>query len=107
MSNQAGPYYSAGTAAFSLTRQCTAENCISSQLAAGKARIWTDFQKHAEGAGRMLLVNKDLSAGALGRLAQQLFDLGNYRKLSLLGWPVSRQSLAKLNQLEQDLAQLI
>lgn len=83
-----------------------AENCISSQLAAGKARIWTDFQKHAEGAGRMLLVNYDLSAAALGRLAQQLFDLGNYRKLSLLGWPVSRQSLTKLNQLEQDLAQL-
>lgn len=84
-----------------------ADNCISSQLAAGKARIWTDFQKHAEGAGRMLLVNNGLSAGALGRLAQQLFDLGNYRKLSLLGWPVSRQSLAKLNRLEQDLAQLI
>lgn len=83
-----------------------AENCISSLLAAGKARIWTDFQKHAEGAGRMLLVNQGLSAGALGRLAQQLFDLGNYRKLSLLGWPVSRQSLLKLNTLEQDLAQL-
>lgn len=82
------------------------ENCISSHLAAGKARIWTDFQKHAEGAGRMLLINKGLSASALGRLAQQLFDLGNYRKLSLLGWPVSRQSLLKLNQLEQDLALL-
>lgn len=82
------------------------ENCISSMLAAGKARIWTDFQKHAEGAGRMLLLNQGLSASALGRLAQQLFDLGNYRKLSLLGWPVSRQSLIKLNQLEQDLAQL-
>ncbi len=83
-----------------------AEHCISSYLAAGKARIWTDFQKHAEGAGRMLLVNMGLSAGSLGRLAQQLFDLGNYRKLSLLGWPISRQSLSKLNQLEQDLAQL-
>ncbi|GGW50300.1 DUF3422 domain-containing protein [Alishewanella tabrizica] len=84
-----------------------AENCINSQLAAGKAQIWTDFQKHAEGAGRMLLVNQGLSASALGRVAQQLFDLGNYRKLSLLGWPVSQQSLHKLNSLEQDLAQLI
>lgn len=84
-----------------------ADNCISSKLASGKARIWTDFQKHAEGAGRMLLINSTLSAAALGRTAQHLFDLGNYRKLSLLGWPVSRQSLLKLNQLEQDLASLI
>jgi uncharacterized membrane-anchored protein len=89
-----------------ITSLFNADNCISSQLAAGKARFWTDFQKHAEGAGRMLLVNQGLSAAALGRLAQQLFDLGNYRKLSLLGWPISKQSLLNLNQLEQDLALL-
>jgi uncharacterized membrane-anchored protein len=64
------------------------DNCISSLLAGQKARIWTDFQKHAEGAGRMLLLDQGLSPAALGRLVQQLFDLGNYRKLSLLGWPL-------------------
>lgn len=82
------------------------DNCISSLLAGQKARIWTDFQKHAEGAGRMLLLDQGLSPAALGRLVQQLFDLGNYRKLSLLGWPMSRQALAKLNLLEQQLSDI-
>lgn len=82
------------------------DNCISSLLAGQKARIWTDFQKHAEGAGRMLLVDHGLSPAALGRLVQQLFDLGNYRKLSLLGWPMSRQALAKLTLLEQQLSDI-
>ncbi|MCB5225785.1 DUF3422 domain-containing protein [Alishewanella sp. 16-MA] len=93
-------------AAQQVARLFNAENCINSLLAAGKAKIWTDFQKHAEGAGRMLLLDQGLSAAALGRLVQQLFDLGNYRKLSLLGWPVSRQSLQQLNSLEQNLASL-
>ncbi|OZB42518.1 MAG: hypothetical protein B7X50_03965 [Alishewanella sp. 34-51-39] len=83
-----------------------ADNCISSELAGGQARIWTDFQKHAEGAGRMLLLSKGLTGDALGRLAQQLFDLGNYRKLSLLGWPLARQSLQQLSELELQLAGL-
>lgn len=82
------------------------DNCISSLLLGDKARIWTDFQKHAEGAGRMLLLDKGLAAAALGRLVQQLFDLGNYRKLSLLGWPLSRQALAKLTLLEQQLSDI-
>ncbi|MEH8017920.1 DUF3422 domain-containing protein [Rheinheimera muenzenbergensis] len=82
------------------------DNCISSLLAGQKARIWTDFQKHAEGAGRMLLLDQGLSPAALGRLVQQLFDLGNYRKLSLLGWPMSRQALARLNLLEQQLSDI-
>ena len=38
---------------------------------------------------------------------QQLFDLGNYRKLSLLGWPLSRQALARLTLLEQQLSDII
>jgi uncharacterized membrane-anchored protein len=82
------------------------ETCISSMLANEKARIWTDFQKHAEGAGRLLLVDYGLSPARLGRMAQQLFDLGNYRKLALLGWPVARQALLKLNNLEQQLSGL-
>ena len=82
------------------------DNCISSMLANNNARIWTDFQKHAEGAGRMLLLDKGLTPSALGRLVQQLFDLGNYRKLSLLGWPLARQALQKLTLLEQQLSDI-
>ena len=80
------------------------DHCISSYLAEQKARIWTDFQKHAEGAGRMLMQDRGLSPGQLGRLVQQLFDLGNYRKLSLLGWPLARKAISQLNALEQQLS---
>lgn len=81
------------------------EDCISSLLAQGQARVWTDFRKHPEGAGRMLLwTAEQLNAAALARLVQQLFDLGNYRKLALLAWPPARQALTQLHQLEQQLA---
>lgn len=83
-----------------------AEHCMSSLLADGKARVWTDFRKHPEGGGRMLLIDHGLSASALARLVQQLFDLGNYRKLSLLGWPTSRQALSQLNLMEQQLSDI-
>lgn len=81
------------------------EHLISSQLADGQARIWTDFRKHPEGAGRMLLaIHQPMAPSALGRLVQQLFDLGNYRKLSLLAFPAARQALGQLHQMEQQLA---
>ena len=48
----------------------------------------------------MVLLDKGLSPSALARLVQQLFDLGNYRKLSLLGWPLTRQALGQLHSLE-------
>lgn len=83
-----------------------AEHCMSSLLADGKARVWTDFRKHPEGAGRMLLLDHGLSPSALARLVQQLFDLGNYRKLSLLGWPTSRQALSQLHLMEQQLSDI-
>lgn len=83
-----------------------AEHCMSSLLADGKARVWTDFRKHPEGAGRMLLLDHGLSPSALARLVQQLFDLGNYRKLSLLGWPTSRQALTQLHLMEQQLSDI-
>lgn len=80
------------------------EHLISSTVFNDKAQIWTDFRKHDEGAGRMLLLDKGLSRSALGALVQQLFDLGNYRKLALLAWPYCKLALQQLPQQEQQLA---
>lgn len=82
------------------------EHCISSLVANQQAQVWTDFRKHPEGGGRMLLTDFGLSPSALARLVQQLFDLGNYRKLSLLSWPLVRQTLSRLHQLEQQLSDI-
>ena len=88
-------------------QQCfSSEHCISSFVANQQAQVWTDFRKHPEGGGRMLLLDYGLSPSALARLVQQLFDLGNYRKLSLLVWPLVRQTLTKLHQLEQQLSDI-
>lgn len=78
-------------------------HCISSMLAGNKARIWTDFRKHPEGGGRVLLWDFGLTPSSRARLVQHLFDVGNYRKLSLLGWPLTRQTLQELHGLEQQL----
>lgn len=89
----------------SLAQPFADEHLISSLVADGQARIWTDFRKHPEGGGRMLLaMHQPMAPSALGRLVQQLFDLGNYRKLSLLAFPAARQALGQLHQLEQQLA---
>lgn len=85
-------------------RYFASEHCISSLVAHQQAQVWTDFRKHPEGGGRMLLIDFGLSPSALARVVQQLFDLGNYRKLSLLSWPLVRQSLSRLHQLEQQLS---
>ncbi|WP_419571003.1 DUF3422 family protein [Rheinheimera sp.] len=82
------------------------QHLISSELASGQARLWTDFRKHSEGAGRILLLDRGLSPGALAATVQQVFDLGNYRKLALLGWPYCKQALYQLAQQEQQLADI-
>lgn len=89
-----------------LAAMFASEHCISSLVANQQAQIWTDFRKHPEGGGRMVLLDKGLSDSALARLVQQLFDLGNYRKLSLLGWPLTRQALTQLHTLEQQLSDI-
>jgi len=82
------------------------QHLISSELANGKARVWTDFRKHHEGAGRILLLDQGLNPATLATTVQQLFDLGNYRKLTLLGWPYCKLALQHLAQQEQQLADI-
>ncbi|MBC3765066.1 DUF3422 family protein [Neptunicella marina] len=82
------------------------DNCVSSLIWNQQAQVWTDFQKHAEGAGRMLIIDNGLPPASLGRLVQQLLDLGNYRKLSLLGWPMAQVALNKLSTLEKQLSDI-
>lgn len=81
----------------------SAAHAISSLVADGGCQIWTDFRKHPEGGGRVLLWDQGMQQGARARLVQQLFDLGNYRKLSLLGSPISRQGIQQWQVLEQQL----
>lgn len=88
-------------------KQCFAQNdLIISEVFAGKARVWSDFRLHPDGFGRMLIEDVDLEDVEAAVLAQRLLELGNYRKVALLGLPVAKQSMGKLNCIERELTEL-
>lgn len=72
-----------------------------------EARIWSDFQVHADGMGRLLIRDQGLhSDGDTARLVQRLQELGNYRNMALLGLPVAQALTPRVSALEQRLAAL-
>lgn len=84
----------------------------------GHARIWTDFRAHladtgtgADASGRIYIYDKGLQNDELSRLLQGLIEIGHYRKLALLGFPVARELMgwlktaeARLNLITADMA---
>jgi uncharacterized membrane-anchored protein len=72
----------------------------------GAARIWCDFRLHEGGAGRIYVQDKGLENDEASRLLQTLIEIGQYRKLALLGFPVARSLMAWLKDAEARLAQL-
>lgn len=72
----------------------------------GKARIWSDFRLHEGRAGRIYVQDKGLQNDELPRLLQILIEIGQYRKLALLGFPEARGLLPWLKDAEARLAAL-
>ncbi len=79
------------------------DDLIISDVADGHARIWSDFRLHADGFGRLLIHDKGLQGGESSQLVQRLQELGNYRKIALLGLPEAQQATPLLTALEQRL----
>lgn len=79
------------------------EDLIVSDVADGRARIWSDFRLHADGFGRLLVHDKGLEGDESSQLVQRLQELGNYRKIALLGLPEAQQATPRLTALEQQL----
>jgi len=72
----------------------------------GAARIWSDFRMHEGGAGRIYVQDKGLENDEASRLLQTLIEIGHYRKLALLGFPVARTLMEWLKEAEAQLAAL-
>jgi len=70
----------------------------------GAARIWSDFRLHDSGSGRIYVQDKGLKNDELSRLLQGLIEIGQYRKLALLGFPVARELMSWLKDAEATLA---
>lgn len=70
----------------------------------GGVRLWSDFGLHADGYGRLVLAAGDVPPNELGRTVQRLQELGNYRNLALLGFPMVQQRRGELASLESELS---
>ncbi|MFM9853687.1 MAG: DUF3422 family protein [Sphingomonadaceae bacterium] len=66
-------------------------------------RIWTDFLVRADNFGRLLVAANGMVPADLGRLVQQIQELGNYRNLALLGLPLAQSEAPRVAELENEL----
>jgi uncharacterized membrane-anchored protein len=87
-----------------LSRHIDLRRCVSCEVFDGAARIWTDFRLREGGAGRIHVHNLGLANDEVSRLVQTLLEIGNYRKLALLGFAPARETLAWLDGAEARLA---
>lgn len=78
-------------------------NGVSCDVFDKKARIWTDFYRHEDDAGRVLVYCDNLKNDEASRLLQTLIEIGQYRKLALLGFPIAREKLGWLKSAEDKL----
>lgn len=80
-----------------------ADDLTISDVAQGRARVWADFRLHDNGFGRLLVHDRGLEGAEASLLVQRLQELGNYRKIALLGLPEAQQATPILAKLEQRL----
>lgn len=73
---------------------------VSCHLFDGAARMWSDYSLNSEGTGLIRIQNIALANDETSRLVQTLIEVGNYRKLALLGFPVARDLLPWLADAE-------
>lgn len=82
------------------------EATIICDVADGAARIASDFRLHADGYGRLLVIDRDLAGDEPAQLILRLQELGNYRNMALLGLPLAQSLTPAVNTLEARLAEL-
>lgn len=67
-------------------------------------RIWSDFGIHKDGFGRLLVSGGDVSDAERGRIIQRVQELGNYRNMALMGFPMVQKYGPQVDELEQQLS---
>ncbi len=82
------------------------ETLVASTVADGFGEVYTDFEVHADGFSRIVLLAGGLSPRRLGRLVQSLLEIETYRMAALLGLPAARDASLVLASAERELAEL-
>ena len=89
-----------------IDRLFSADDVICCDVFDRAARVWTDFRRAGDGFGRLLIHDNGLIGADAPRLVQQLLELGNYRKMALLGLPIAQHLGRELRTAETELAEL-
>jgi uncharacterized membrane-anchored protein len=79
---------------------------VGADVGDGAAAAFTDFRIHADGCGRILVFDRELSRYQAGRTLQRLFEIETYRMMALLALPVARALAPRLAAMERELAQV-
>lgn len=79
---------------------------VGSEVGDGAGLAYSDFLIHADGFGRLVLVDQGLTPLMAGRLLQRLFEIEAYRMMALLAFPVARRLSPRLLEIERALAGL-
>ncbi|MEO5773197.1 MAG: DUF3422 domain-containing protein [Sphingomicrobium sp.] len=82
------------------------EDLVLCTVMAGRGEIRSDFRLHADGFGRLLLIDRGLSGLEAALTVQRLQELGNYRNMALLGLPMAQKLSPEVSNVEQRLATL-
>lgn len=84
------------------------ENLVTgSGMRGGEALVWTDFRVHEDGYNRILVRDNGMNQRQAGRLIQRLLEVGTYRMMSMLAFPIAREVMPKLAGFERELSELI
>ena len=68
------------------------------------AWVFTDFQLSDDGRGRWLVLDASLTRGQRARVVQRLLEIGIYRVMAMLAFPVARALAASLTDAEARLS---
>lgn len=78
-----------------------------SGMRGGAALVWTDFRLHDDGYSRILIRDRTMNQRQAGRLAQRLLEVAGYRMMAMLSYPLAREALPQLSDMEDCLSALI
>lgn len=80
---------------------------VAATIGGGDAEAWTDFRIAEDGFSRILIRNRTLTAGRLGRMVQRLLEIETYRMMALLGLATARTTGPELARMERQLADIV
>jgi uncharacterized membrane-anchored protein len=79
---------------------------MGSHVLSGLATIYTDMRLHADGFGRVVIVDKGLPDYQAGRAVKWVLEIETYRMLALMALTAARRAQPRIAALEDQLADL-